>query len=213
MSSKSSNSASSRATIGRTFRPGPKATQSGFALVRTGRIVSTAWNKGSGFQQHALTAPERPIIHSAMTIVSPVSQIVNTNIQSPSLLRFRHHAVIERPGEKLRKNRDDVKAHNYRRLTSLTHPSSPFRDGSHLDPAVHPDRSPRQIHLHERDQHIAPPVVRHALLPSTAAHRTAAIRSRLPTCLPGAVEYLQPIRSDWKYSPSGNCARSDQRHP
>src|SRR5204862_6853162 len=62
--------------------------------------------------QHSLPAPERPVIHRLVAIGGPVPQIVNADLDQPSLFRPGHYPVIERPREKLRENREHMERHD-----------------------------------------------------------------------------------------------------
>src|SRR5579875_3389532 len=82
------------------------------------------------FQQHPLSAAERPVVDRAMTVMSPVSQIVDTNFDQPRLPGALHHAVLEWPAEKFRKDRQDVKLHlqakaGVWRLPAASFPTNP----------------------------------------------------------------------------------------
>ena len=59
-------------------------------------IASTASNKRLRLQQHAFAAAKWPVVHRSMTVVCPVSQIVNPDFQPPRLLRLRDHPDVER---------------------------------------------------------------------------------------------------------------------
>ena len=62
-------------------------------------------------QQHAFAAAKRPVIHRPMPVLRPRPQIVHPNLDQPRFPRLLNHAVLERPPEKLRENRHDVKLH------------------------------------------------------------------------------------------------------
>src|SRR5579883_1196378 len=81
-------------------------------------------------QQHSFAAAERPVIDRAMTVMSPVSQIVDTNFDQPRLAGALEHAVLEWPAEKFRKDRKDVKLHlqakaGVWRLPAASFPTNP----------------------------------------------------------------------------------------
>ena len=82
-----------------------------------------------------------------MTIVCPVSQIVDLNFHESGEFRPVEDTMIEGAGEKFRKNRDDVKPHGRLNL------QQPFRHVNANGPLG-------QIHiaqrLSERDQHVTP---------------------------------------------------------
>src|ERR1700733_8788292 len=62
-------------------------------------------------EHHALASAKRAIVYRPVTITSPVSQIVNTNFQSPRLPGFGDDAIIQRPRKEFREDRDNVKPH------------------------------------------------------------------------------------------------------
>src|SRR5262249_31390137 len=65
-----------------------------------------------GFQNHSLTAAERPVVDSLVTILSPVSQIVEANFDQPRPEGPLDHAVLEWSAEKIREDRQHVEGHN-----------------------------------------------------------------------------------------------------
>src|ERR1041385_6985135 len=61
------------------------------------------------FEQHAFTAAKRPVIHGAMPIVRPIAQIVYRDLDQTVFPRALNDAVLERPPEKFREDRQHVK--------------------------------------------------------------------------------------------------------
>src|SRR5579864_5980723 len=66
----------------------------------------------SGLQQHAFASAEGPVIHGPVPVAGPAPQIVHLDLDQPGFPRPLHHAVLERPPEKLRKNRQHMKLHD-----------------------------------------------------------------------------------------------------
>src|ERR1700683_506468 len=62
-------------------------------------------------EQHSFAAAKRPIIHRAMTIVCKLAHIAYVHFHETGLASAAHDPVVERTGEKFRKNSDDIKAH------------------------------------------------------------------------------------------------------
>ncbi len=62
-------------------------------------------------EHHALAAAERAIVHGLVAVVSELPQIVHANIDQAGLSGSADNAVVERSGEELREDGDDVKLH------------------------------------------------------------------------------------------------------
>src|SRR4051794_19414823 len=89
-----------------------------------------------------------------MAVFSPVSQIMNRNGKQRRRLRFRYHTVLERSGQKLRKDRNDVEVH-------LAAASAPYLKIQKPLGQINRDRPFGQIYRHtnsrdKRDQHFSP---------------------------------------------------------
>ena len=57
-----------------------------------------------GLEHHAFAPAKRTIVHGAMAIMREFAQILHVNMDQAGFSRTAHNAVIERPGEKFRKN-------------------------------------------------------------------------------------------------------------
>src|SRR4029079_4671533 len=65
-----------------------------------------------GLQHHALTAAERPVINRLMPVVCERSQVVDPRINRSTGPAAPDDAVLERPVEEFRENRDDIEDHH-----------------------------------------------------------------------------------------------------
>src|SRR5579871_260100 len=72
----------------------------------------------SGFQQHALPAPKRPVINAAVPVVGPLPKVVNFDAEHSRLCGFGNDAVREWAGEEFGKDSQDVKGHQRAALSA-----------------------------------------------------------------------------------------------
>src|SRR5262249_58071984 len=68
--------------------------------------------KWLGFHHHSLAAAKWTVIHTAMTVMREVAQVMNLHFDEPRFARAPQDPVLERPRKKLGKNRDEIKAHD-----------------------------------------------------------------------------------------------------
>src|SRR5262249_53270670 len=73
------------------------------------------------FEHHAFATTEGTISHGAMAVFGEFTQILNPNLHKTCFASPADNPVVERPVEKLRENRDEVKAHE--QMIQLTPPS------------------------------------------------------------------------------------------
>src|SRR6516162_1238248 len=64
-----------------------------------------------GLQYHAFATSERPVIYGSVPVSCKFAQVLHVNLRDPCLQCAAHDAVMQRPGEKLRENADQVKSH------------------------------------------------------------------------------------------------------
>ena len=65
-----------------------------------------------GLHHHAGAAAVRGVVHGAVTVVSPVAQIVHLHIEDAAIPRLADERDIEHIEER-REDRDDVDAHGF----------------------------------------------------------------------------------------------------
>jgi hypothetical protein len=64
-----------------------------------------------GFQQHPFSAAKRTVVYRVVAIVRECAQIVDGHVDKAGFSGATDDAVIERPAEEIRKDRDDVELH------------------------------------------------------------------------------------------------------
>src|ERR1017187_10701086 len=66
---------------------------------------------GFALEHHAFFAAERPVVHRAVAIVSPVAQVMDADVQQAGVLAALHHAMRERSLEELWEDRQHMENH------------------------------------------------------------------------------------------------------
>ena len=135
----------------------------------------------------------------------PLPQIVDPDPDQPGFRRPLNHAVLERPPEKLRENRQHVKL-SWQPLTEDPAALPATRPGSSSPPRRSPGKSTARTEPESRGRP-APP-------PSTAAdRRTPLPPSRHQSAPAPLIHNVQPIRSACEYSPSSGARALGFRQP
>ena len=109
----------------------------------------------------------------------PIPQIVNADPDQPGLFRPGHHPVLERPGEKLRKNREHMKRHDrFKSFKPSGNSTSIRRAAVSIDYADRPRERDQQIrpHLQQTRRLRRPP--NRSLRPATRPSRARSPHSR-----------------------------------
>ena len=83
---------------------------------------SKALGNGFHLEHHAFSAAERPIVHGAVPVVSPGTEIMRQHLRHTGVKGATHYPVIERAAEEVGKYGQQVKTHGGigRRLRSKT---------------------------------------------------------------------------------------------
>ncbi len=68
-----------------------------------------------GFENHTFAPAERAVVHGPVTVFCKFAQVLHMDLYNSRLLRSTQNAVVERPGEKFRKNCNEIEAHDWRK--------------------------------------------------------------------------------------------------
>src|SRR5205085_10766372 len=69
------------------------------------------------FEHHTLAPAERAVIHGFVTIERPLAQVVNADLEQPSVAAPLDYSILKWPGEKFGEDREHVE--NQERFTSF----------------------------------------------------------------------------------------------
>src|SRR5579871_5968229 len=71
--------------------------------------------KRFGFENHTFAPAERAVVHGPVTVFCKFAQVLHMDLYNSRLLRSTQNAVVEGPGEKFRKNCNEIEAHDWRK--------------------------------------------------------------------------------------------------